>query len=154
MQLTFLYNLCQTFLFWLYKRPLIDKLGCHKACKVPSLGELFSERCFRFHVIGRRNMKTPNRGRIKEWWKKSWQNKIRAFMLTMMNYQARAGANFRSFQMRDEVEAHRCVWSGVNMLCQLKTVIVGCTHCQDCCFLSLIPQFSSVREALSTITAR
>lgn len=44
MKLTFLYPLCLTLLFWLYKRPLLDKPGCQKAWKVPSLGELFPER--------------------------------------------------------------------------------------------------------------
>lgn len=48
-----------------------------------------------------------------------WQNKRmmkekltkqnQGIMLATMNYRARAGENFRSFQIRDEVEAHRCV---------------------------------------------
>lgn len=53
---------------------ILDKLGCHKACKAPSLGELFPETYFRCQVIGKKDMKTLKHGIKKEWLKKSWQN--------------------------------------------------------------------------------
>lgn len=93
---------------------ILDKLGCHKACKVPPLGYLFPETFIRCQGTGKKDMKTLNHGRIREWLKKSWQNKIRA--LCSRWWITWAEAIFRSFSIRNEMEAQCCI-CGVNMLC-------------------------------------